>query len=82
MAPAASRRASCPTSRCSNFLGLGTAVPQNTLWAVCIAVAIGDGLWALFKYTRFGLATRAAAGNEKGAVLLGYSPQWLAASTG
>jgi len=28
-----------------------------------------------------GLATKAAAGNEKGAVLLGYSPQWLAQSS-
>ena len=36
-------------------------------------------LWALYRFTRFGVATRAAAGNEKGAVLLGYSPQRLAA---
>ena len=36
-------------------------------------------VWAGYRYTRFGLATRAAAGNEKGAVLLGYSPQRLAA---
>jgi branched-chain amino acid transport system permease protein len=62
-----------------NFLGLGGVVPQSTLWAVGIAVAIGLGLWLVFQYTRFGLATRAAAGNEKGAVLLGYSPQKLAA---
>ena len=39
-----------------------------------------SALWALFRFTRFGLATRAAAGNEKGAVLLGYSPQFLAAA--
>ena len=37
-------------------------------------------LWVFFQYTRFGLATRAAAGNEKGAVLLGYSPERLALS--
>ena len=51
-------------------------VPRNTLWAAGIAVLIGIALWAVFQFTRFGLATRAAAGNEKGAVLLGYSPQF------
>jgi branched-subunit amino acid ABC-type transport system permease component len=68
-----------PDEPLQNFLGLGSAYPRNALWAVVIALAIGGGLWALFRYTRFGLATRAAAGNEKGAVLLGYSPQFLAA---
>ena len=43
-------------------------------------------LVAVFRYTRYGLATRAAAGNEKGALLLGISPDrqamlsWAAAS--
>jgi branched-chain amino acid transport system permease protein len=46
---------------------------------VGLAVTLGLLLWALFQYTRFGLATRAAANNEKGAILLGYSPQRLAA---
>jgi branched-chain amino acid transport system permease protein len=68
-----------PDAPLHNFLGLGSAVPKNTLWAAAIALLIGIGLWALFRFTRFGLATRAAAGNEKGAVLLGYSPQKLAA---
>ena len=40
---------------------------------------MGFVLWAAYRYLRFGLATRAAAGNEKGAVLLGFSPQTLAA---
>jgi len=35
-------------------------------------------VWVSSRYTRLGLATRAAAGNEKGAILLGYSPQRLA----
>jgi branched-chain amino acid transport system permease protein len=68
-----------PTKPLRNFLGLGRPFPVSTLWAVGIAIAIGVGLYLLFKYTRFGIATRAAAGNEKGAVLLGYSPQFLAA---
>ena len=50
------------------------AVPQEHAVAAGIALAIGLGLAALFRFTRFGLATRAAAGNEKGAILLGYSP--------
>jgi branched-subunit amino acid ABC-type transport system permease component len=68
-----------PDAPIQNFLGLGAAVPQNTLIAAGIALAMGLGLAALFRFTRFGLATRAAAGNEKGAILLGYSPQKLAA---
>jgi branched-chain amino acid transport system permease protein len=35
-------------------------------------------LWAVFQLTRFGLATRAASENEKGAVVLGFSPEFLA----
>jgi branched-chain amino acid transport system permease protein len=68
-----------PDEPLKNFLGLGRPFPVSTLWAAGIALAIGIGLWALFRFTRFGVATRAAAGNEKGAVLLGYSPQFLAA---
>jgi branched-chain amino acid transport system permease protein len=54
-------------------------VPRDGLWLAAIVVVIGIALWAGSKYTRLGLATRAAAGNEKGAVLLGYSPDRLAA---
>ena len=32
----------------------------------------------MFRFTRFGLATRAAAENEKGAIVLGFSPDFLA----
>ena len=46
---------------------------------LCVAVAIMAVLvWALLARTRFGLSTRAAAESEKGAVLLGYSPDRLA----
>jgi len=68
-----------PDSAIRNFLGLGKTYPEGALWAVGISVLMGVTLWAIFKYTQFGLATRGAAGNEKGAVLLGYSPQFLAA---
>lgn len=62
-----------------NFLGLGRPYPQGAVWAVGIAIVLGLALWGVFQFSRFGVATRAAAGNEKGAVLLGYSPQLLAA---
>ena len=54
------------------------AIPNNQLFLVAIVVAVAVGLWAVFKYTRFGLATRAAAENEKGAIVLGFSPDFLA----
>jgi branched-chain amino acid transport system permease protein len=38
-------------------------------------------LWALFRYTRTGLATRAAAEDERAASLARYSPQFLAGAT-
>src|SRR5918995_949554 len=38
-------------------------------------------LWAYGRFTRAGLATRAAAESERGAILLGYSPDRLAAAT-
>lgn len=54
------------------------AVPRDGLWLAFIVIVIGAALWAGSRYTRVGLATRAAAENEKGATLLGYSPDRLA----
>ncbi len=53
-------------------------VPRDGLWLVCIVLAITAAMWVTSKYTRVGLVTRAAAENEKGAVLLGFSPDFLA----
>ena len=52
----------------------GVAVPVNRFVLAGISVAIAGALWALFRFTRFGLSTRACAENEKGALLLGFSP--------
>lgn len=52
----------------------GVHFPVDRLILAAAGVAIAAGLWAVFKYTRFGLATRAAAENERGAMLLGVSP--------
>lgn len=66
---------------------LGTTVTANRLLLVLLAVGATAALSAVFRWTRFGLATRAAAGNEKGALLLGISPDrlgavsWAVAST-
>lgn len=61
-----------------NFLGLGSNLPRSTLYLAAAAILMGAILWAFFNYSRFGLATRAADENEKGATLLGYNPQLLA----
>ena len=72
-------RSVVPDEVVQNFLGLGKPFPRNSIYAFGFSILFGVVLWALYRYTRFGLATRAAAGNEKGAILLGYSPQTLAA---
>ena len=59
----------------------GVSVPRDGLWLAAIVIAIGGGVWAASRYTRLGLVTRAAAENEKGAVLLGYSPTFLAGAS-
>ena len=72
-------RSVVPDEVMQNFLGMGKPFARGTLYVVGFAILFGLVLWAGYRFTRFGLATRAAAGNEKGAVLLGYSPQTLAA---
>lgn len=65
---------------------LDTTVTQNRLILAALVIVVTVVLVAVFRYTRYGLATRAAAGNEKGALLLGISPDrqamlsWAAAS--
>ncbi len=67
-----------PNGSFDNFLGLGRTFSEATVWVAGIALLLGLALWTVYRYTRFGLATRASAANEKGVVLLGYSPQFLA----
>jgi branched-chain amino acid transport system permease protein len=55
-----------------------TTIPQDQLVLAGLVILLAVGFWALFRFTRFGLATRAAAENEKGAVTLGFSPDFLA----
>ncbi len=53
-------------------------VPRDGLWLCVVVTVVALGVWASSKYLRIGLATRAGAENERGAVLLGYSPDRLA----
>ena len=57
----------------------GVTVASDRLLLFAMVVAVAGVLFLVFRYTRFGLATRAAAENEKGASLLGLSPDRLAA---
>lgn len=58
---------------------LGTRIPQDRFWLAGIVILTALLLTILYKATTFGLATRAAAEEEKGATLLGFSPNVLAA---
>jgi ABC-type branched-subunit amino acid transport system permease subunit len=58
----------------------GIDIPSDRLYLAGIAVLIGLVLALVYRKTRFGLATRAAAENEKGAALLGMSATRIAAA--
>jgi branched-chain amino acid transport system permease protein len=66
---------------------LGSTVPGDRLWLTGIVVAIATVLWGTFRYTRFGIATRAAEDSRKGALLLGFRADrneglnWVIATT-
>ena len=53
-------------------------IPQDQIAITAIVLAIAVGLWALFRYTTFGLSTTASANNEKGALLTGLNPGFFA----
>lgn len=59
----------------------GATAPRDRLYLALIVVAMAVVLWAFFRFTRHGLATRAAAENEMAVALAGYSPDRLAAGT-
>jgi ABC-type branched-subunit amino acid transport system permease subunit len=53
------------------------AVPTASFILAALAIATTVVLGAVFRYSRFGLATRAAADDETGAILTGISPDRL-----
>jgi branched-chain amino acid transport system permease protein len=56
---------------------VGTSIPANRFWMAVIVVLIALALTGLYRWTRFGLATRAAAENEVYGMLAGLSPNQL-----
>ncbi len=56
---------------------VGNSIPVNRFWMAGVVVLITLALGALFRWTRFGLATRAASENEVIAMLRGLSPNQL-----
>ncbi|MXP24169.1 ABC transporter [Gordonia sp. HNM0687] len=65
-----------PDTGTVEVLGAQIGIDQFVLAAISIVLAVV--LAAFFRYTRFGLATRASAENEQGAILLGFSPDFQA----
>ncbi|HEX6470076.1 MAG TPA: ABC transporter permease [Streptosporangiaceae bacterium] len=59
---------------------LGATVPVNRFILAGLVVAIAVVLAAAYRWSRFGLATRAAAENEGAAMLAGLSPNLLSLS--
>jgi branched-chain amino acid transport system permease protein len=54
---------------------------EDLLWLAGLTLLMAALVWAFGRFTRAGLATRAAAQDERGAVLMGFSPDRLAAVT-
>lgn len=57
---------------------VGVRVNEDRFWLLGTVVLVTIVLWALFKFTRFGVATRAAAENEQFATLLGFNADFQA----
>ncbi|MBO0833420.1 MAG: branched-chain amino acid ABC transporter permease, partial [Actinobacteria bacterium] len=55
----------------------GQSVPWYEFIIGGVMLVIMAGLVALYRWTRFGLGTRAAAENEAHALLMGLAPDWL-----
>jgi branched-chain amino acid transport system permease protein len=56
---------------------LGAVIPIDRFILTGIVVVMTVVLWALYRWTRFGLATRAASENQAAAMLSGLSPNAL-----
>ena len=59
----------------------GISFSRDRLWLTAVVLVTAVAVWAWFRFTRLGLATRASAENERAISLARYSPQVLAGST-
>ncbi|MDL9937841.1 branched-chain amino acid ABC transporter permease/ATP-binding protein [Gordonia sp. ABSL1-1] len=57
-----------------------TSVTTDRIWLAVVIVALGVCAALVLRYTRFGVATEAAAESEKGALVTGLSPDRIALS--
>ncbi len=55
-------------------------VPTDRIWLAAVVVGLAVCAGLVLRYTRFGVATEAAAESEKGALLTGLSPDRIAIS--
>jgi ABC-type branched-subunit amino acid transport system permease subunit len=67
-----------PQGTFENVFGLGGNLAHSRVVIAAVAVGVGAMLWAYYRFTMIGLATRAADESMQGAVVLGWSPQRLA----
>lgn len=67
-----------PEGSVENVLGLGGNLAYDRICLAAIALGVGGALWAYYRFTMTGLATRAADESMNGAVMLGWSPGRLA----
>src|ERR1700744_4211413 len=63
----------------TTFHFAGLFVPSAQLYLAALTVVRGLALAAIYRFTRFGVVTRAAVENERGAALLGHSATRIAA---
>jgi ABC-type branched-subunit amino acid transport system ATPase component/branched-subunit amino acid ABC-type transport system permease component len=68
---------SLPTGSVTIF---GASVGEDRLWIFAIVIVLTVVLWAIYKYTKFGLATSAVAENPTAAATLAISPDLVAAA--
>src|SRR3954447_18878948 len=65
----------------STPLHFGSVVlPSDRLWLAGIVVVATAAAWALYRFSRFGLASRAAAEDEVALALTGWNPDRVAAA--
>jgi ABC-type branched-subunit amino acid transport system ATPase component/ABC-type branched-subunit amino acid transport system permease subunit len=63
----------------SQRVHIGSAVvAADRLWLAVISAALGGGLWAIYRFTRFGQLTTAVAQSQRAVAALGRSPQRIA----
>ncbi|HEY1278551.1 MAG TPA: hypothetical protein VGF22_02680, partial [Acidimicrobiales bacterium] len=56
----------------------GITISIDRFILIGIAAVLTVGLWLLYRYTKFGMATSAVAENQRAASAVGLSPDWIA----